>query len=189
LFLTGKEKVKQGKVMQKYDDLWQAIEVRVRENNDITLNDWTTDSVRGHAARQRIAQIFILEVLLARHREKYASNFVPLAGEEALYHLIFKRTGWKPFEVKQLSFIDTLFVLAELFRDENLPTEVRAVLRSQGIKDEALPTYDFSEKDWKTRCFCVVKQCDKKGAQLSPFFYYCAATLHSIVSASGARAK
>lgn len=52
--------------MQKYDDLWQAIEVRVRENNDITLNDWTTDSVRGHAARQRIAQIFILEVLLAR---------------------------------------------------------------------------------------------------------------------------
>ncbi|XCW69564.1 hypothetical protein ABZS17G119_02076 [Kosakonia cowanii] len=151
MFLTGKEKVKQGKFMQKYDDLWQAIEVRVRENNDITLNDWTTDSVRGHAARQRIAQIFILEVLLARHRDKYASNFVPLAGEEALYHLIFKRTGWKPFEVKQLSFIDTLFVLAELFRDENLPTEVRAVLRSQGIKDEALPTYDFSEKDWAPR--------------------------------------
>ncbi|MGY5957025.1 hypothetical protein ACUY4R_002546 [Kosakonia sp. BK9b] len=137
--------------MQKYDDLWQAIEVRVRENNDITHTDVTTDSPRAHAARQRTAQIFILESLLARHREKYASSFVPLAGEEALYHLIHKRTGWKPFEIKQLSFLDVMFVLAELFRDENLPAEVRAVLRSQGIKDEPLPTYDFSEKDWAPR--------------------------------------
>ncbi|ARD63534.1 hypothetical protein Y71_12805 [Kosakonia radicincitans DSM 16656] len=143
--------MKQGKVMQKYDDLWQAIEVRVRENNDITHIDMTTDTPRGQAARQRIAQIFILEYLLARHREKYACSFVPLAGEEALYHLIFKRTGWKPFEVKQLSFIDTLFVLAELFRDENLPAEVRAVIRSQGVKEESYPTYDFSEKDWAPR--------------------------------------
>lgn len=94
--------------------------------------------------------------------------------------------------MKQLSFIDTLFVLAELFRDENLPTEVRAVLRSQGIKDEALPPTISQRKIGhraKTRCSCAVKLCDKKGAQLSPFFYYCAATLHSIVSASGARAK
>lgn len=137
--------------MQKYDDLWQAIEVRVRENNDITHVDMTTDSVRGLAARQRIAQIFILESLLARHREKYASSFVPLAGEEALYHLIFKRTGWKPFEVKQLSLLDAMFVLAELFRDENLSAEVRAVLRSQGVKDQSFPTLDFSDKDWAPR--------------------------------------
>jgi len=137
--------------MQKYDDLWQAIEVRVRENNDITHVDMTTDTTRGLAARQRIAQIFILESLLARHRDKYASSFVPLAGEEALYHLIFKRTGWKPFEVKQLSFLDAMFVLAELFRDENLPAEVRAVLRAQGITDQTFPTYDFSDKDWAPR--------------------------------------
>lgn len=137
--------------MQKYDDLWQAIEVRVRENNDITHVDMTTDTARGLAARHRVAQIFILESLLARHREKYASSFVPLAGEEALYHMIFKRTGWKPFEVKQLSFLDAMFVLAELFRDENLSAEVRAVLRSQGIKDQTYPTYDFSEKDWAPR--------------------------------------
>lgn len=137
--------------MQKYDDLWQAIEVRVRENNDITHVDMTTDTPRGLAARQRIAQIFILETQLARHREKYASNFVPLAGEEALYHLLFKRTGWKPFEVKQLSLLDAMFVLAELFRDENLSAEVRAILREQGVTEQTLPTYDFSEKDWAPR--------------------------------------
>ncbi|XTZ40383.1 ECs1072 family phage-associated protein [Salmonella enterica] len=137
--------------MQKYDDLWQAIETRVRENNDITHTDMTNNTSRGQAARHRIAQIFILESLLARHREKYASTFVPLSGEEALWHLIFKRTGWKPFEVKQLSFIDAMFVLAELFREENLSAEVRAVLRSQGVSDESIPTYDFSEKDWAPR--------------------------------------
>lgn len=138
--------------MQKYDELWQAIEARVRENNDIPFADMENEeSVLGNATRQRIAQIFILEVLLARHREKYASAFVPLPGEDALYHLIFKRTGWKPFEIKQLSFNDAMFVIAELFRDENLPMDVREMLRAQGVRDVNYPVFDFSEKDWSPR--------------------------------------
>ncbi|WP_437891225.1 ECs1072 family phage-associated protein [Phytobacter sp. V91] len=138
--------------MQKFDDLWHAIEVRVCENNDITHQDMTNeDSVRGNAAKQRIAHIFILEVLLSRHREKYASPYLSLSGEEALYHLIFKRTGWKPFEVKQLSFSDAMFVIAELFREENLPADVRGVLRAYGLRDQPYSLYDFSEKDWAPR--------------------------------------
>lgn len=138
--------------MQKFDDLWQAIEVRVCENNDIAHQDMINeDSVRGNAAKQRIAHIFILEVLLSRHREKYASPYVALSGEEALYHLIFKRTGWKPFEVKQLSFSDAMFVIAELFREENLPADVRGILRANGLRDQPYSLYDFSEKDWAPR--------------------------------------
>ncbi len=138
--------------MQKFDDLWQAIEARVCENNDITHQDMTNeDSVRGNAAKQRIAHIFILEVLLSRHREKYASPYVSLAGEEALYHMIFKRTGWKPFEVKQLSFSDAMFVIAELFREENLPADVRGILRANGLREQPYSLYDFSEKDWAPR--------------------------------------
>lgn len=138
--------------MQKYDDLWNAIDTRVRENNDIPLADMENpDSVRGNATRQRIAQIFILEVLLSRHRDKYASVYVPLAGEEALHHLIFKRTGWKPFEIKQLSFSDAMFIIAELFRDENLPMDVREMLLTHGVRDMTWPNYDFSEKDWSPR--------------------------------------
>lgn len=138
--------------MQKFDDLWQAIEVRVCENNDIAHQDMINeDSVRGNAAKQRIAHIFILEVLLSRHREKYASPYVALSGEEALYHLIFKRTGWKPFEIKQLSFSDAMFVIAELFREENLPADVRGILRANGLRDQPYSLYDFSEKDWAPR--------------------------------------
>jgi len=138
--------------MQKFDDLWQAIELRVCENNDIAHQDMINeDSVRGNAAKQRIAHIFILEVLLSRHREKYASPYVALSGEEALYHLIFKRTGWKPFEIKQLSFSDAMFVIAELFREENLPADVRGILRANGLRDQPYSLYDFSEKDWAPR--------------------------------------
>ncbi|MBV7404599.1 hypothetical protein [Enterobacter sp. ENT03] len=138
--------------MQKFDELWSAIEKRVRENNDIPFAEMENDdSHLGNATRQRIAQIFILEVLLARHRDKYASVYVPLSGEEALYHLIFKRTGWKPFEIKQLSFNDAMFVIAELFREESLPVEAREMLLAQGVRDATFPVFDFSEKDWSPR--------------------------------------
>lgn len=138
--------------MQKFDDLWQAIETRVCENNDITHDELTDETTaRGIAAKQRVGHIFTLEVLLSRHREKYASPYVALAGEEALWHLIFKRTGWKPFEVKQLSFSDAMFVIAELFRDENLPADVRGILRANGLRDQPYSLYDFSEKDWAPR--------------------------------------
>jgi hypothetical protein len=68
--------------MQKFDDLWQAIETRVCENNDITHEELTNETTaRGSAAKQRVAHIFTLEVLLSRHREKYASPYVALAGK------------------------------------------------------------------------------------------------------------
>ncbi|WP_044175569.1 ECs1072 family phage-associated protein [Phytobacter massiliensis] len=138
--------------MQKFDELWQVIETRVCENNDITQQELTNDeSARGNAARQRIAHIFTLEVLLSRHRDKYGSPYMSLAGEEALWHLIFKRTGWKPFEIKQLSFSDAMFVIAELFREENLPADVRGILRANGLRDQAYSLYEFSEKDWAPR--------------------------------------
>ncbi|WP_034914170.1 MULTISPECIES: hypothetical protein [Erwinia] len=138
--------------MASYEELWHVIDMRVRENNDISHAEISdSGNVRGQAAIQRIAQIFILEILLERHREKYASVFFPLTGEEALHHLVFKRTGWRPFEAKSLSLSDAMFVIAELFREENLPSDAVIFIREQGIKNVSYPVHDFSEKDWDPR--------------------------------------
>ncbi|WP_067705369.1 MULTISPECIES: hypothetical protein [unclassified Erwinia] len=138
--------------MSHYNVLWDVIAARVCQNSGTTPAEISdSNSAAGNAAKQRIAQIFILEVLLAKHRKTYSTRYLPLSGEDALHHLIFKRTGWLPVEIRSLSFNDSLFVLAELFREENLPAGANDFILKCGLSARTYPTDDFSEKDWAPR--------------------------------------
>ncbi|NQS85604.1 ECs1072 family phage-associated protein [Pantoea allii] len=135
--------------MNQYYNLWNAIETRVKQNNDATTLDMgNSENVFVNQIRQRTAQIFILEIILDKHRKQFGTRYFPLSGEEALYHLIFTRTNWLPAQIRTLSLSDALFVIAELFRDGNLQEGVKNFLGTQGLRNVSHSVDEFSDRDW-----------------------------------------
>ncbi|MGE9549704.1 ECs1072 family phage-associated protein [Erwinia amylovora] len=135
--------------MSQYDDLWQAIEMRVRQNNGASLTDIShSESILGNQVRQRTAQIFILEIILDKHRKQFATRYTPLSGDEALHHLVFTRTNWLPAQIRTLLLSDALFVIADMFRDGNIPQGARDFLSTKGLRNYSYPQDEFTDRDW-----------------------------------------
>ncbi|MEX2953590.1 hypothetical protein AB4K01_20585 [Serratia fonticola] len=129
-------------------DLWLTIKARVCENHGLKHSDLYAGSYQDNCIKNRSAQIFILEMVLHKHRQQHATIFEPLKDKKALHHLIFTKTMWKPSDISQLSLADSLFVIQDEFRIEKLPEEAKELIESLELPTIAYVFEDLLEEDW-----------------------------------------
>ncbi|WP_312584916.1 hypothetical protein [Atlantibacter sp.] len=96
----------------------------------------------------RTSLLFALECLLFQHRQDHATPWSPLTGKEALVHLILQKYKWPLSEIRGLSLQDSVLLLQEELRFENLPEEAAQVIRSHGAnKKQHFPSLNDDEWD------------------------------------------
>ncbi|OSK23642.1 hypothetical protein EAMG_01711 [Escherichia coli M056] len=138
--------------MGNYSDLFLIIKNRVCQNNNISVSSLAgANNYRANQVKYRIGQIFTLECVLIEHRKCYSSDFQLLDGEKALHHLIFQITRWKPEDIRKLSLNDSLLIISDRLKYDNMPEEAANFLRSLKLPVNHYPVDDFSEKDWDPR--------------------------------------
>ncbi len=93
-------------------------------------------------------RLFILEIILYEHRKKYSTIFQPLIGKEALNHMIFIQTRWKPAEIRSLSLADSLFVIDEELQIDKLPEDAKSFIEQFEIPENPIMAYSLLEADW-----------------------------------------
>ncbi|WP_369522146.1 ECs1072 family phage-associated protein [Superficieibacter electus] len=106
------------------------------------------DSTQDNQIRNRTALIYILEMILHQHRLKHATIFNPLEGPAALHHLIFMKTRWFPGDIRKLSFEDSLFVIQDEIKIENLTDEAQSALKILELPNFSVTFEHLPEKDW-----------------------------------------
>lgn len=134
--------------MSDYDNLLQVIRMRVCKNRNMSSTAYYKDSTEDNQIRNRTALIYILEMILHQHRLKHATIFNPLEGPSALHHLIFMKTKWLPADIRKLSFEDSLFVLQDEIKIENLTDEALSALKSLDLPNFSVIFEHFPDKDW-----------------------------------------
>ncbi|MGQ6548290.1 ECs1072 family phage-associated protein [Serratia sp. IR-2025] len=134
--------------MSSIHNLWHAIKSRVCHNHGVSLLDFNNGSLEGNRARNRTAQLFVLEMILYKHRLQYATIFQPLDGKDALYHLIFTKTNWKLIDIKQLSLEECLFVIQDELRMSRVPEEAKHLLNAANLPEAAFIFEELPEEDW-----------------------------------------
>lgn len=143
--------------MSQIHNLWHVIKSRVCENRGLSHSAFYAGSQQDNCIKNRSAQIFILEMVLHKHRKQYATIFEPLKDEKALHHLIFTKTMWKPSEISQLSLADCLFVIQDELRIDKLPDEARDFIESLDLPTFAFIFEELLDKDWvpKENSICL----------------------------------
>lgn len=134
--------------MSDYHNLLHVIKSRVCENRSMSHSAYYPGSVQDNQIKNRMALIYVLEILLHQHRQKYATIFNPLEGKSALYHLIFMKTKWRPSEIRDLKLEDALFVIQDELRIEHINDEAQEALSSFNLPSVAFLFEDFPEEDW-----------------------------------------
>ncbi|HDS6906938.1 TPA: hypothetical protein QHX44_000253 [Klebsiella oxytoca] len=137
--------------MSDYHNLLHVIKSRVCENRSMSHSAYYPGSMQDNQIRNRTALIYVLEMILHQHRQKYTTIFNPLEGKAALHHLIFMKTKWRPSEIRELKLEDALFVIQDELRIENISDEAQEALSSFNLPLAAFLFEDFPEKDWNYR--------------------------------------
>lgn len=137
--------------MSEYHNLLHVIRSRVCENRNMSHSAYYPGSQQDNQIRNRTALVYVLEILLHQHRQKYATIFNPLEGKAALHHLIFMKTKWLPSEIRNLTLEDALFVIQDELRVENISDEARDALSTFNLPSVAFLFEDFPEEDWNYR--------------------------------------
>ncbi|MDI6977558.1 hypothetical protein QMZ62_05615 [Serratia sp. PF2-63] len=134
--------------MSAVHNLWHVIKAKVCQNRNLNHSAYYNGSEQDNRIKNRSAQVFTLEIVLNEHRKKFATIFEPLKGKNALYHLIFTKTAWKPEEIRELSLADCLFVIQDELRIDKLPEDIREFMESLSLPRVAFTFDEFLEEDW-----------------------------------------
>ncbi len=134
--------------MSSTHNLWHVIKSRVCQNRGLSHSVFYAGSQEDNCIKNKSAQIFILEMVLHKHRQQYATIFEPLKGEKALHHLIFTKTLWKPSEISKLPLADCLFVIQDELRIDNLFDEAKDFFKSLELPSVAFNFEELLEDDW-----------------------------------------
>ncbi|CAI0726597.1 ECs1072 family phage-associated protein [Serratia entomophila] len=134
--------------MSAVHDLWHVIKAKVCQNRNLNHSAYYSGSQQDNCIKNRAAQILTLEVVLNEHRKKFATIFEPLKGKNALYHLIFTKTAWKPAEIRELSLADCLFVIQDELRIDKLPEDIQEFIESLSLPSVAFTFDELLEEDW-----------------------------------------
>ncbi|MHA7847133.1 ECs1072 family phage-associated protein [Serratia sp. D1N4] len=137
--------------MSSIHNLWHVIKSRICENRGLSHYSFHSGSAEDNCIKTRSAQIFILEMVLHKHRQQYATIFEPLQDKKALHHLIFTKTKWKPSEISQLSLADCLFVIQDEMRIDKLSGEVKYFTEYLELPSTAFVFDELLEEDWAPR--------------------------------------
>ncbi|KAB8310774.1 hypothetical protein EH227_02565 [Rouxiella chamberiensis] len=134
--------------MSNIYDLWHVIKSKVCQNRGLNHSAYYEGSMQDNCIKNRSAQIFILEIILHEYRKQHATIFEPQKGINALHHLIFSKTKWKPSDIRKLSLSDCLFVIQDELRIEKLPDDARAFIESLKLPSVAFIFDELFEEDW-----------------------------------------
>ncbi|WP_323861254.1 ECs1072 family phage-associated protein [Xenorhabdus szentirmaii] len=113
---------------------------------DISMRE--INNRRVNQVWHRIEQIFVLECILDEYRKKYGSPHSPLENEKALHHMIFNITKWSLSEIRALSFNDSMLIISDRLRRENMSPEAQRYLNSLNLPAQSYPLDEFPETDW-----------------------------------------
>ncbi|MCG3462805.1 hypothetical protein L7G72_13270 [Xenorhabdus bovienii] len=137
--------------MNAYLSLWNTISQRVasvRNIENIPLGmrrSWTLEETQ---LMLRVLQIFILENILHKHRQKHGTLMEPLSGSKALDHKIFMKTHWTFNEIRSMSLEDKLLVLHDEIEVMSLSMEAQRFIAEQSLPDISIIFEDFQPKEW-----------------------------------------
>ncbi|OON35622.1 hypothetical protein BTJ39_22360 [Izhakiella australiensis] len=137
--------------MQELDTLYHVIKSHICEVRKISHSELSFGNGQGNKALNRAAMIFVLEIVLHKHRSDYATIFEPLAGRKALDHLIHLKTKWKPEEIKSLSLADSMFVIQDDLKISKLPGYASEFIASLNLPSVSYTFDDFMDEEWDTR--------------------------------------
>lgn len=98
--------------------------------------------------KNRSALIFILESVLHLHRQAHATHWSPLEGRKALDHLLLHLYKWPLSEIRALSLADVILALQDQLMPDNLPDEVKSVLKSYGALSARQLFTDIKDEEW-----------------------------------------
>lgn len=98
--------------------------------------------------KNRAILITTLDVILARHRQKFGTSYNLLSGRAALIHLLIKLYKWPTSLIRQMTLEDVFIALHDELAYENLPTSFQTFLSSIGANAYFLPFDDFIDGEW-----------------------------------------
>lgn len=133
--------------MSNYSRLWEGIKNHVSNVREIQ-HGYFTNSNEDLKISHRTAQIFILEVFLQQHREKYGAGVFPLRGKNALHHAILLKYKWPLDYIRDLSLSDALFSLQGELTPENLPEAAQKFLSGVIEKASQIAFEDLRDDEW-----------------------------------------
>lgn len=134
--------------MSNMNDLWSVIMKRIRHNHNLNEPHYYPGTPEDIFIKICTNRLFILEIILHEHRKKYSTIFQPLSGKEALHHMIFTKTHWKPAEIRSLSLADSLFVIDEELQIDKLPECAKSFIEQFEIPENYITAYSLLETDW-----------------------------------------
>lgn len=134
--------------MSSIHDLWHVVKSRVCENRGIQNTRFNSETRQDNCIKSRSVQILVLEIVLHKHRQRFATKFEPLENEKALHHLIFTKTMWKPSEIRELTFADSLLVIQDELRTDKLPEDIKHFIEEIGLPSFACSFEELLDSDW-----------------------------------------
>lgn len=99
-------------------------------------------------AKNRIALIYALEVVLHLHREKYSSSWSNLNGRKSLDHLLIQKYSWTLDQVRALELPDIILCLQEELLPENLPPEAMDIINMYSPSSGKQQFDDYLNEEW-----------------------------------------
>lgn len=111
--------------MSDYSRLFEAIKKTIYADYGSVYHD---DSNRTTTDQDDKAQVhsylyLILEIVIHKHRKKYATIYEPLSGIKALKHKLFTKNKIAIDRLDALALEEIVFSLLEDLNQENLPVE------------------------------------------------------------------
>lgn len=133
--------------MSDYSRLWENIKNHVINIRDVKYS-YFTSSNEDLKVSHRTAQLFILDVFLHQHRQKYGAGVFPLRGRDALNHAILLKYKWPLTTISALSLSDCLFAIQDELLPGNLPDAAQAFLSGVIEKSSQLAFDDLRDEEW-----------------------------------------
>ncbi|MGE5988094.1 ECs1072 family phage-associated protein [Klebsiella michiganensis] len=133
--------------MSNYSRLWENIKNHVINVRDVKYG-YFTSSNDDLKVSHRTAQLFILDVFLHQHREKYGAGVFPLRGRNALHHAILIKYKWPLDYIRSLSLSDALLALQDELTPENLPEAAQKFLSGVIEKASQIAFDDLRDDEW-----------------------------------------
>lgn len=117
--------------MSQESQLLHLIYENIANHFDVSPSELAhTDVQSTNANRGRVNAkiILIIELLMHEHRKKYKSYPIDLSGVNALNHMIFLKTNWKPSDIRELNQRDKLDTFLTNYYETKLPEKTQTAL-------------------------------------------------------------
>ncbi|WP_072166373.1 hypothetical protein [Erwinia sp. Leaf53] len=127
--------------------LFIGIKERIAKVKGVNISD-STENDDVALLYNRAILLFSLDIILEEHRINHSSIFNPQKNKDTIHHLILKKYGWTLNEIESLSLEQSLFVLQENLRLDNLPEDAKKYLHGINAHSYRRSFDDILDLEW-----------------------------------------